>query len=545
MTAKKKEVTPAASTPEAEEETIPGTHSTARLSIWIAVVIIAIALIGYLTTRGSFRAEDVAAGISGVTEDIAGYLGGNGYEGEFSYASLALQGNIFSRVAVVQQPQFTLRNTTTGEEMRITTDYVTIDPTGAAMDSFALVMEKPVTVERSDAEYRIVQKLPVTLVIRRGEGEEKKSLQYATEYPEGMSFIVQVSGREEGREDASYQLHLGAGSTGKGVLDLTENSYYEESNLQDAALELSQSIVKAKSLQMVFEEAGHDDERFRHYKVNGAEMSFVGPHQALGSLETALEIEEKLPQHPGEQNREISLNELSVKGEDFTLTGTGEMELHPDEILPYGKLDAEIASLDALLARLGKADILPESSVPLIAGVLDRAATPGEDPNVAQLHFKRTPGGAFLIGDQTFEELAISLLRDMVSGGASAAAPQPAPSSDAQPGTGATDEAAPEEEEIAPVKDMPDTSEPEASAAPEEAPAADDDAVAKAREALEQLKREVMPQTGSMPVETPVETPEVAPGSDAAPKVEGIAPPSEDVKPAEDSSIPADRKANE
>lgn len=552
MTAKKKEITPEVAKPETEEETIRGTQSTARLSIWIAVVIISIALIGYLTSRSSFKAEDVAAGISTATEDIAGYLEEGGFEGAFSYESLALQGSIFSRVAVVQHPEFVLRNAQTGEEMRITTEYVVIDPKSAAMGEFSLMLDKPVTVSKGDAEYKIIQKLPVKIAIAREATAEDESIKYAMNYPEGMGFIIQVSGVGGETEDSSYQLHVGGGSLVKGVLDLKERSYYEESDLKDVAAEFSQSIAKVQALKMVFEEAGHDGSRFRHYKMDGEALTFVGPYQGIGKLDAAMEVEEELPQGEATESRNVSLTNLSIKGEDFSISGQGQMELRPAEILPYGTMETEVSSSGALLDRLGNVGVLPEGTESLVAGVLERAASPTQDENVMHLNFQRTPGGAFMIGNQTFEELAVSLLSDVMRG----AKPQPvapAPASDAPK----DDVGQPmEEEEIAPVEDMPDSSVPETgedAALPEEGegqaedappvsgdtsdPMTDEseDALRKAREALEQLKQQVAPIQEEAPAAE-------APGEG---NPEAIAPPSDEVAPSQEAPVATEKKTDE
>ncbi len=403
--------------PEAkEEETIRGTQSTARLSIWIAVVIIAIALIGYMTSRSSFKAEDVAAGISQISENMAGYLAANGYEGEFTYASLALEGNLFSRKAVVKQPEFVLRNSATGEEIHFSTEYMVIAPDNASLQNFNLIMEKPLQVSYGDVSYRIIQELPVKMAISREETTEKKALTYTTAFGEGTSFIVQIEGIEGDVLDASYQFHIGVGSSVKGVLDMTKMSFFEEDQLKGFSLEFGQSIMKADSMKFVYEVAGHDDSKFRHYTASGDKITFVGPRQGLGELAVAFEMEEEVPLNSPREDREVSINSMNIKGEDFTVTGTGQLEFRDGEVLPYGSLGMQIASMDQLLSRLGSAQVIPTTSVPLVEGVLDRAATPTQDPAVVELKLQRSPGGAFIIGNSTFEELAVSLLRDMAKG---------------------------------------------------------------------------------------------------------------------------------
>lgn len=399
-----------------EEETIRGTQSTARLSIWVAVIIIAIAMIGYLTSRSSFTAENVAAGIASMTEDMGAYLAASGHEGQFTYASLSLEGNLFSRRAVVQQPEFVLHNTVTGEELRISTEYLVIKPKSAEVSSFSVYFEKPLELNYGDVAYRVIQELPVSLSVHRVSDKDTKTIEYASEYSEGMSFIVQVDGLTNDQLDTSYQFHVGVGSTMKGVLDLAKLSYYEESDVKNLAVEFGQSILKAEALKFVSESAGHDDSRFRHYKANGEGFSFVGPHQALGKFAVAFEVEEELPSEEAAKSRKLALNNLEITGEDFGIKGQSNMMLLPEEILPYGEAGFAVTSVDKLLGRLSDAQVIPHGSAPLVSGLVQRAATPTEDSRVVQINLQRSPGGAFVIGNSTFEELTVSVLRDLAQG---------------------------------------------------------------------------------------------------------------------------------
>lgn len=557
MTSKKHETTPDTSKPEAEEETIPGTQSTARLSIWVAVTIIAIALVGYLTSRSSFKAEDVAQGITTLSEDVAGYLASSGYEGEFSYASLALEGSFFDRKAVIEQPEFVLRRTGSGEEMHVSTERAVIQPENARMNSFNLILDKPLVVSKGEAEYRFIQELPLTLSVHRVSDEDKKSLEYSSDYKEGMSFILQVADAAASMPDTSYQLRLGVGSAIHGVLDLKENSYYEESNLQDVSAEISQSIIKAETLKMVYEVAGHDNSHFRHYTVDGNGFTFVGSQQGLGKLDMAFEMEEETPLSPEAAERHVTLNNLAIKGEDFSISGDGQLDVHDGEMLPYGSLGTEITSMQNLVSRLGKANIIPEASAPLIANILERAATPTDKPETVKLQLQRSPGGAFTIGNSTFEELAVSLLGDMVRGQKPLPNAVPAPSEEPAPAPGEQAVPGEQEEDAAPVEQdeepAPATETPEESTSPDTSDAAPvpeekkkirtpAEAMEKVQEMLEILKerkREKAAAEGE--VVAPSQTDTVAPSKAPAEIIE----PEAESKPAtegaaSDTSTPAE-----
>ncbi len=532
----------------AADEPIRGMQNTARLSVWIAVVIIVVALIGYLTSRSSFTEHDVAVGVKNLSKDISYYLEGRNYEGELSFSSITLKGSVFARVAVLNEPSFRLSNTATGEEMVVSTEYVVLSPSSAAMEGFRLLIDKPLVIQKGDAEYRVIPQMPNEIQFKRENSKKENSLRYASYYKEPMNFIVQTEGLPEAALDSSYLVHFGAESSIQGALDLAEKSYFEQANLVDASVEVAQTIIKAKEMKAVYEAAFSGESNLHHYDVKSEGVQVSGKHEALGVFSLALELEDEQSLSTSADDHHIELNALNIKGEDFQISGKGQLDMVEGELLPYGALATEITSLDALLNRLANATVIPSNSVALLSAALERAATPAQTEGALDLNFQRTPGGAFMIGNSTFEELTVSLLRDMVKG---AAVPSPVPDADADAAkpdadTGASqdvpaDEAKPDaatkeavpqdsKETNAPAVDK----EPAVQIAPQESMKEtleeSGDAIREAKEALEKLRETVTPEeevpSGAAPSET---APQAAPA--ATPEPAKI--PSEVPKPAE------------
>lgn len=408
-------------------ETVRGTRSTARLSVWIAVAIVAVSLIGYLTSRSSFTEKDVAAGMAAFSKDIAGYFETGGYEGEFGYTSLALKGSVFSRKALLQDPVFLLRRTDNGEEVRVSTPSAILDPSDATLADFDLIAEEPLIVGKGEKEYRIIPQLPARISVKRRKNEEEKKIEYTLRYPEDANYIVQVGAAgERPAGDASYQLHLGAGSALKGVLDLAEKSYYEEATFNASSVEFARSILKADAVRTVYESAVSESSSLRHYTVESSGVSAAGAYEALGTLSVGFEVETEQPLASPVRDHMLEITRLTVKGEDFSVTGEGKLEIKESDLLPYGTLDTEITAVDALLARLAKAAVIPEVSVPVVKSALEKAATESEDTDTLALHLERMPGGAFMVGNSTFEELTLSVFQDFMKGGAAPVVPAPA-----------------------------------------------------------------------------------------------------------------------
>lgn len=533
------------------DEPIRGMQNTARLSVWIAVVIIVVALIGYLTSRSSFTEHDVAVGMKNLSKDISGYLEGRNYEGELSFASITLKGNVFARVAVLNEPSFALRNTATGEEMTVSTEYVVLSPSSAAMDGFRLVIDKPLVIRKGDAEYRIIPQAANEIQFKRENSKKENSLRYAAFYKEGMNFIVQTEGLPEAALDSSYLLHFGAESALQGALDLTEKSYFEQASLVDASVEIGQTIVKMKEMKAVYEVALSGESNLHHYDVKSEGVQVSGKHEALGVFSLALELEDEQPLGTSAEDHHIELNTLNIKGEDFQISGKGQLDMAEGELLPYGALTTEITALDAVLTRLANATVIPSNSVTLVSAALQSAATPAQTEGALELNFQRTPGGAFMIGNSTFEELTVSLLRDMVKG---AAVPAPATDIEAKPDASVPESAdAPVAVETPEDAAKPDASVKEDAPTPTEekqAPAVDKevapadapkesmketleesgDAIREAKEALEKLRETVTPEATPAADAPVADTPKVAPTTEAPPPAKI---PSEVPKPAE------------
>lgn len=549
MSTKDKE-SKATSAPEAE--TIHGTRSTARLTIWIAVAIICVGLIGYITSRNSFTEKDVEAGLTVLRQDVNEYFGETGdYEFDLGIGpdennenpAISLEGNIFSRRVILRNVSLALLpkedKDRDPDEFRlgwsIDTKALSLTPSDASMGSFVLELEKPIDIGiqssnshlsnnysgRSVANYRVIPQLPMQVLVKRKDSAEKKSIEYLMQSPEDSNYILEVdnflqeidvSGSD--MEKASYQLRLGEGSVLKGVLDLTEKTYYAENDFKAMALEFGQSILKIDTLKTVYEVAGSDDSRFHHYNVDGSGISAIGQYQELGTLAAKFELEEEQPLATAAGEHLVEISNLLVTGEDFSLTGEGKLDMGEDDVLPYGTFSTEVKSVDALLTRLGKAALIPEASVPLVKAALEKAATPTEDGSGLVLNFQRPRGGAFTIGNSTFEELTVSLLHDFLKGSAVPAVVPAAPTGEETP---VPAPAADESGEVAPV------------AIPEGEVEQPTDALKEAEETLKELRENVVPESA----------PEVAPVTEAPAVEEGaVAPDPAEEKPAE--AKPAD-----
>ncbi len=397
-----------------QNDTSESGNSSIKVPLLIVGIIVLIAAMGFLTSRTSFNEEDVARGLDATFNEIGEYLLASGsYNGEVQYESLTLEGSFLSRHAVIHNPQFTITDQAQGQYI-VTTESVSVVPKDAGLTQFTLIAEKPWVIRSGDVEFRIIPQSAVEMDVMREAG---KALNYNYEFPEDEHFIIQHDNLFPEGKDSSYQVRIGAESSGLGVLDVAENSYYEEASLQNISVEYEQTVITAETLTALYEIAGHDNSRFHHYNIGSEGIEMSGPYKPLGKLKLALELEEEVPQGMPTQDRVMSLTNLNIEGEDFTLSGSGEVDLLEGEMLPFGSLDVQVTSVDALLQRLGKATIIPQPAIPVAQAVVEQAATPTGEEGQLSLNLQRHPGGSFLIGNSTFEELTVSLLREFLRGG--------------------------------------------------------------------------------------------------------------------------------
>lgn len=510
-----------------EEETIRGTQSTARLSIWVAVAIIVIALIGYLTSHSSFTEQDVVAGIGEISQDMEGYMQANQYDGQFVYQSIQLEGGIFSRKAIIKHPSLVFNTARSG--WMVSAPALIVKPSGAGMHAFDLMLEQeePIMFEDGDRYYELTTQHPLSISVKRD--TEAKKMTYAMDVDEESQYtLVDQSNKQQ---QQYYVMRLGAGSVANGTLDLAEKSYYEEATLVSPVVEFSSNIIKMDTLHSVYETAVNEGANLHHYTVETDSLTMAGALEALGKLSVAFELEDAISFQDDETfgNHTLEIADLTVGGEDFSLKGDGKLQMKNGEGLPFGVMNLTLASPDALLQRLGRAAVIPEVSIPVVKSALLKAATPvSEGDDTLALTLQRTPGGAFMIGNKTFEELTVSVIADILKGAKAAkAAEEAAPAVEEAPKEketpAATTEEAPAVEESTPAADAVDVV-PEAADAAEKAVEESAEAVRKAQETLDQLQKEVVPAEESAPAEEAAPAAEEAPAEAPAPEQEKTVP---------------------
>jgi len=97
---------------------------------------------------------------------------------------------------------------------------------------------------------------------------------------------------------------------------------------------------------------------------------------------------------PGEI-RDLTLNELRVAIGGAELTGTGDLDFAPDQIvpMPVGSVDLQLSGGNALLDTLQQTGLIPIEQLAMARGMLGAFTRPGAAPDTMETNIEFTEGG--------------------------------------------------------------------------------------------------------------------------------------------------------
>jgi hypothetical protein len=97
---------------------------------------------------------------------------------------------------------------------------------------------------------------------------------------------------------------------------------------------------------------------------------------------------------PGEL-RDVTLNELEVSVAGASLTGDGDLDFAPGQMIPQpvGAIDLQLSGANALIERLVGAGLLPAQQAAMFQGMAGMFARPGAAPDTLETTIDFLPGG--------------------------------------------------------------------------------------------------------------------------------------------------------
>lgn len=117
-------------------------------------------------------------------------------------------------------------------------------------------------------------------------------------------------------------------------------------------------------------------------------------------------------------NGEITLDKVALVGNDFSVTGMGNLVMAKEDPLPSGSLDLDISNASQLITS----DLVPSPLRGVLEAALKRASgTSGAFAERTSVPMKRAKNGVLYVGGVTFEEMTAAVLADLVKSVAPAA----------------------------------------------------------------------------------------------------------------------------
>lgn len=384
----------------------------------VGVATLAASLAIVLTTWDDpISKENVEAYLSRFADHTAAYAAKSGKEGKFSYGELEMRGILFSGYAVVKDAKLEIKRPSliapvtwafATPEFQVLRDHLNarrIYYTFNSPVSYFRNGEHKANITFSEPlKYGHMQK-------RRGSGDAMFQ-----SYVLPASITIAPPG---GTEEQAVVITYDPDSTIEtmSMLDHSERKvHYAFRNL--VVRDNSEKPFSIESLASDLSEAADDDGVLKGtYVMNMVGMRLAGEEKACDAqVDVAYTGDEPwfrltgfAPSLPG---LSMEIKDAALECPEFSVNLDGTMTREGDDQLPSGQLKLKLVNVKELLSS----GLLDEGARKILSQVLVKVTgQPVEDLTQVEVPLKRERGGTFYIGDLTFEELATSLLSDMLN----------------------------------------------------------------------------------------------------------------------------------
>ena len=392
------------------------------LAPWIiAAVLIAIAVVGFLTSRTAVSIPQVKNGLQKMVSEVDDYL--EHYEISLEYKDITLSGGFFNRMVHLHEPVLTLSSAgSDGQQQHwvLSSDKLGLAPENSALTQFVTHVEKPFTLKDAVGSYRVIPKDNIEISVAYVDNAKRRELIYSGEFDKDLHMIVEAFDAED-KPAWSFSRKMGVGSSIHGVLDMMAGTFLRKEVNLNAVLEYEDIRLNVANAEAVYEQAVDEGNRLIHYVVTVKDAVMEGKYSALGAISGTVEIEQK--KVPDGATQYYTIPELMVEGDDFAIDATGDIEAPSGQSLPYGQASMVLSNAAGMLQRLQDAGVIDEQIRKILSYALNKTSSKTEIADRVTLEIERKQGGAFLIGNTTFEELAIAVVGEMLGKTQPAAAP--------------------------------------------------------------------------------------------------------------------------
>lgn len=466
----------------------------------IAAAVVTVALVGFLASRAGLDKALVKQQVDNFIVQMKERGKAQGRDLNLVYGELEVVGSFASKHVVIHEPVLTVKPLerqapSVGEKKQvdalvITTPTIAIYPQSVDLSSLRVEAAEPIDFaaeeEPTKSLLKVTSDVPLSVsVTQKKVGEVPYTdLSYAS--PTQMVFTYlreqQAAGAEEQTPTVvpvyqTLQMDVAKGSAISSSLAADGSGLGEAKiNFKDVVLTPKEAPEGAVKLAEI---TGSWNNILNEKKLNAVHALLkMGPvtsdNTAAPYLPVTVDVDatyegmmgktpESIAQVEGQESSMV-LKSFAITTKDASLNATANFTASASDVLPVGTANIALSNAPFVLAELRKYGVLNPKNEPLVMAVLQRiTGTAVDQLKDVAIPVERIRGGAFKIGNSTFEELfalVLSQAMQMKNGQPPMVGEMPA----ASPSAPSVDGAASEEPSAAPlVPTLPPADKPKAA----------------------------------------------------------------------------------
>lgn len=474
----------------------------------VAIAILAVAVFGFFLSRAGLDKALVKQQLDDFAAQLKEQGKAQGRDLSFTYGELEVQGSFIDKHVVVHQPALGVKplNPVANENGKKSIDAIIISSPVIeiypGVSSLTVKAPQPIDVASQEAPdkslLKITSNIPMTFISGQKKVGEVTYKEFSFQSPTEMLLTYLREQQAKGSEETTpavvpvYDEMTVAVAQGSGF---SSSVAVDGSGLGEAKLYFKDMVFTPKAAPegaiKIADLSGNWTNVLNEKKLNVVHsVMALGPVTSTNAAAPYLPItlnmdatfEGMVPKTPDSvasmqpQESVMQLKQFALTTKDASLSATANFTANSSDMLPVGTANITLTNLQFVLGELRKYNLLNAQNEPLVMAVVQQVAgMPVEQVKDLVIPIERMHGGAFKIGQSTFEELFAVMLKNAMlhqsgqapvpAGSAPAAITAPettAPASGAvAPAPGAS--AAPAAIEPPHVPQLPDADKPKAA----------------------------------------------------------------------------------
>lgn len=421
------------------------TKKKRSLILPIAATIVAVAVAGFVASRAGLDKALVKQQVDDFIARMHEQGKAQGRDLSLTYADLEVTGGLINKHVVMKEPALIIRplertpqaaaGRKTVDSLRITTPAIQLYP---SVGSMAIKAAEPIDFAGEDEPNKSLLKVtsatPLEVKISSSKQGEVAYSEIAFASPEKMEFVYLRETQAEGKEEATpslvpvYETMSMTVAAGSGF---KSSMAQDGSGLGAASINYRDLLIvpqKTPEANVKFAEITGDwSNALNEKKLNVVHGAFkMGPITSDAAdmpyqpvmLEFDGSFEGAMPKSPEAmasiQSPEsvMTLKAFALTTKDASLKATANFTANASDMLPVGTANIALTNAPYVMGELRKFGLLNEGNEPLVTALLERmTGTASADLKDVVIPIERARGGAFKIGNATFEDLFALMLK--------------------------------------------------------------------------------------------------------------------------------------